>query len=287
MASANESKQAEQKEQRLTDTKESRQLDSNRKILQSQGTNPKIKQQKEEVEKISLCFKITKFVIITGPGILVILAVGAIIFYVLDMAFAIFDFDLSEYTYWIITILCVANFLMSICGCCGTYKLSQIENEYKRLDDATLAFEAYNEQFRKDNIQLKEHFQRIEYRIKRMDNENTETITVARELVQLEPDAKYARKNHAEEWVEFKQLMNLWKIYETLEAIVQMKKIVKAYYRYAEKEQGGLNQNGYHDLVRFIVPKTDKHLFPGFHEVWWNKSDKNDNIYFDDFERVV
>eukprot|EP01084_Bolivina_argentea_P182964 315787_1 len=134
MASTTESKQPEQKQQKdnsqLIHTKQStvalsKQLSVITKLLKSQRSNTEIKKEKQEAEKLSLCFHIMKFVIITVPGILVILAIGAIVFYALDSAFSIFDFNLSKYTYWIITILCLANFTMFICGCCGTFVLSQ------------------------------------------------------------------------------------------------------------------------------------------------------------------
>eukprot|EP01084_Bolivina_argentea_P260134 439182_1 len=244
----------------------------------------------DEGKELSGKLQIIEFILITGFGILTILAIGAIIFYLLDWAASIFDFDLSEYTQWLILILSGINIIMSCCGCYGTYKLSDVgEQNEKRLKEAIKILEIIVKDFEQDNKQLDHTLGKFQVEIDHLNNENSEAIASLRNVEKREKDFIRERKNEASMFVSLRELWNLWKSFETFSTIARITSITAKYYKYSyidDDIQPGLDSEQYNYLLRSIT-KSERKFFPPFNHKVWRKHTNNNSILVDEFERVL
>eukprot|EP01084_Bolivina_argentea_P085370 154277_1 len=272
----------------------------------------------EEEQQLSGYMSYILFWIVFGFSMLMILAIGSIIFYVIDIAASAFDFDLSVYTQYVILILTFINITMSCCGCYGTYRFSEIgKKNNDRLNAVTKQLQLLASGIGEDNVELEQSIKQLEIEITHFEIENNELtrsigefegkkfglkrISSGKRLKQLsninmDKSMKKARKEEAIVYVNFREMWNLYTILETQRAICNISKISAYYYTYAYSDgdkSPGLDRTQYQELVdSAVVPVKDKKFFPRFNDDVWDingrvGNSKNGAILFDEFERVL
>ena len=251
---------------------------------------------RERAESQSKNLQIVQGFVMFAFGMLLIISIGAIVFYVLDFAMSLFEFDLSEYTQWVILFLAFLNLIFSCCGCWGTYKFSEIDKENNRkLDAVTEELGRSVAGLQVDNDNLAEALRRFEVEITHIEGENKELKASLLKFQDQEQDLIEVRRGNARLFVSLRELWNLFKIYETNDMICRITKITAAYYKRAYQDnddEPGLTEEQYDDLIRSsVIPVNEKAYFPTFNSSVWDRNGrlgktKDGPILVDELERV-
>ena len=129
----------------------------------------------QEATELDGLLKLALFFISFFFGLLLIFGIGAIVFYAVDWALSLFDFDFSDITGYIILALSFLNLLMSFCGCFGTWKLSGINEDNKnKLEWVNNEYEKVLKEIGSLNKTLERDLMRFEVEITQIQNENKE-----------------------------------------------------------------------------------------------------------------
>ena len=156
----------------------------------------------ERQEFTSFLIRIGIFSILFSFGILMIFGIFALIFYAMDKAAAAFDFDISEYTLYIIVLLTLCNLMMSCFGCFGTYLFSeQYANDLRELDKVTASISRSADEINKTNDDLGDVFQRLEVEIMHFQGENQELLQSLKRIESAEAEfLKFRNLNRDGAW---------------------------------------------------------------------------------------
>ena len=256
----------------------------------------KLSEDKEKAESLSGKLQILQAVMLFAFGMLLIISIGAIVFYGLDFAMSLFDFDLHEYTQWIILLLAFLNLIFSCFGCFGTYKFKTLrkENEAK-LTNVTKKLQENADGLEKDEEALGEELRKFEVEITHIENLNKELRATLSTFSDHKNALIQVKRGTARLYVDIRELWNLFKIYETNDMICRILKITAEYYKRAYQDgdtEPGLNEEQYDDLFRSsAIPRNEKVYFPSFNNKVWDKNGRfgkidDGPILVDELERV-
>ena len=209
---------------------------------------------------------------------------------------SLFDFDLGEYTQWIILLLAFLNLIFSCCGCFGTYKFSELDKESKsKLDSVTEELKSLVDGITADNKALAETLRKFEVEITHIQGENKELRQSLDNFKRQEDDILEVRRGNARVNVRMRELWNLLKTVETNDMICRVTRITAEYYKKAYEDgdtEPGLNEEQYESLIRSsVIPQRDKAYFPSFVNSVWDKNGRfgkteDGPILVDELERV-
>ena len=260
----------------------------------------------QEATELDGLLKLALFFISFFFGLLLIFGIGAIVFYAVDWALSLFDFDFSDITGYIILALSFLNLLMSFCGCFGTWKLSGINEDNKnKLEWVNNEYEKVLKEIGSLNKTLERDLMRFEVEITQIQNENKELRQNFEQIDTQTDDFNEVRAQSKESFVLLMQLWNLSKMLDAHSVIANILKVEAAYYPKAyltATSDHGLNEREYAMLIRTTVrPVKIKQYFqryiPFDHKIWMKRSKDGtvngledvprDNLLINELERVL
>eukprot|EP01084_Bolivina_argentea_P071601 130122_1 len=262
-------------------------------------TDEKLKQQEEEeaqlhqtIEESESFLYFMLWFILFGFGTLAVIAVAAIIFYLLNYAAQLFDFDFSEYASYIAVGLSIINVIMSCFGCWGTYTFSALQQDSENeLRKVTEDLKNVGKDLETDNADLRISLRKIEVKLAHFDNENLELQATLNDFARQEDEMQRIVKKESEKYVSLSDLWSMWQIQETNDIILKIVSITCEYYHVAYQDldtEDGLNEEQYKTLIlqNPEIPKDERVIFPPFDHTVWEREKEGDPILVDELERI-